>query len=62
MDKIYWCSKDPYESKYKFLIFKQERKGSKHFNHSKDFIEYSNNMNNIYKKLKNKTQIKNIKC
>ena len=40
--------KDPYEAKYQFLINKREDVGTKHFNDSKAFIEYSNNMNNIY--------------
>ena len=35
--------KDPYKAKYQFLINKHESAGLKHFNESKDFIEYSNN-------------------
>ena len=42
-------AKDLYEAKYQFLINKQESKGTKHFNDSKAFIEYSSNMDNIYK-------------
>ena len=30
---------------------KQESKGLKHFNHSKAFIEYSNDVNDIYKNI-----------
>ena len=47
--KIYLCTKDPYEAKYKFLIKKCEHVGTKHFNDSKAFIECSNDMDNIYK-------------
>ena len=37
------------KKKYQFLINKQKSIGLKHFNDSKAFIEYSNNMNDIYK-------------
>ena len=50
IDKIYLYSKDPYEAKYQFLINKKESTGLKHFNDSKAFIEYSNNIVDIYKK------------
>ena len=39
---------DPYQAKYGFLINKRERAGLERFNYSKDFIEYSNNMVDIY--------------
>ena len=42
-------AKDPYEAKYHYLINKWEDVETKYFNDSKSFIEYSNNMNNIYK-------------
>ena len=51
IDKIYIYAKDPYEAKYKFLNNKRESKGLKHFNDSKAFIEYSNNMVGIYKNI-----------
>ena len=47
IDKIYLNSKDPYEGKYRFLINKRETTGLKHFNDSKAFIEYSNEMVDI---------------
>ena len=47
--KIYSHAKNSYAEKYQFLIIKQERKGSKHLNGSKAFIEYSNDMDNIHK-------------
>ena len=42
-------AKDPYEDKYQFLIKKRESIELKHFNDSKAFIEYSNNMQDVYK-------------
>ena len=48
IDKIYLYAKDPYEAKYRFLIDKRESTGLKHFNDSKAFIEYSNDMVDIY--------------
>ena len=50
-DKIYLYGKDLFETKYQFLINKRESTGLKHFNDSKLFIEYSNNMNDIYKSI-----------
>ena len=52
IDKIYLYAKDPYEAKYQFLINKRESTGLKHFNYSKAFIEYSNDMDDIYKNFK----------
>ena len=51
IDKIYLCAKDLNEAKYQFLIKKHENAGTKHFNDSKAFIEYSNDMDNIYKNI-----------
>ena len=51
IDKIYLYAKDPYENKYQFLINKRESIGLKHFNDSKAFIEYSNDMHNFYKNI-----------
>ena len=42
-------SKDPYETKYQFLINKREGTGLKLFNDTKSFIEYSNDMQVVYK-------------
>ena len=49
IDKIYLHAKDPYEAKYQFLINKRESIGLKHFNDSKTFIVYSNDIDDIYK-------------
>ena len=51
IDKIYLYGKDPYESKYQYLINKRESVGLKHFNDPKAFIEYSNDMHDIYKNI-----------
>ena len=50
-DKIYLDAKDPYEAKYQFLINKTESAGLKHFNDPKAFIEYSNDMQDVYKNI-----------
>ena len=42
-------AKDPYEVKYQFLINKRGNTGLKHFNDPKAFIEYSNDMQDVYK-------------
>ena len=44
-------AKDPYKEKYQYLINKRESVGINHFNDSKTFIEYSNDMRNIYKNI-----------
>ena len=49
IDQIYLYAKDPYEAKYQFLINKRESTGLKHFNDLKPFIEYSNDMQDVYK-------------
>ena len=46
---MYLCAKDPYEEKYQFLIKKRESTGLNHFDHTKAFIEYSNDMQDVYK-------------
>ena len=53
IDKIYLYAKDLYEPKYQFLINKRESTGLKHFNDPKAFIEYSNDMHDIYKNINN---------
>ena len=44
IDKIYLYAKDPYEAKYQNWINKKESIGINHFNDSKAYIEYSNDM------------------
>ena len=51
IDKIYLYAKDPYEAKYQYLINKREGVGINHFNDPKAFIEYSNDMRDVYKNI-----------
>ena len=51
IDKIYLYAKDPYESKYQYLINKREGVGINNFNDPKAFIEYSNIMYDAYKNI-----------
>ena len=51
IDNIYLYAKDPYEAKYQCLINKRESTGLNHFNDLKAFIEYSNDMDDIYKNI-----------
>ena len=51
IDKICLYSKDPYETKYQLLINKRKSTGLKYSNDSKAFIEYSNDMDDIYKSI-----------
>ena len=47
IDKISLYTNDRNEAKFQLLINKQEISGLKHFNDSKAFIEYSNDMDDI---------------
>ena len=51
IDKIYLYEKDPYEAKYQYLINIHEKLGLDHFNDPKAFIEYSNDMLDVYKNI-----------
>ena len=51
INNIFLYAKDPYEEKYQFLIDNQEITSFKHFNEPKAFIEYSDNMDDIYKNI-----------
>ena len=53
IDKIYLYAKNPYEDKYQYLINKRESVGLKYFNDPKAFIEYSNDMHDVYKNIDN---------
>ena len=44
-------AKDPYEAKYQLIINKRESAGLKHLNDPKAFIEYSNDMQDVYKNI-----------
>ena len=51
IDKMFLYAKDPYEAKYQLLINKRKDAGLKHLNDYKTFIEYSNDMDDIYKNI-----------
>ena len=51
IDKIYLYAKDHYEAKYQYLINKREQVGLDRFNDPKAFIEYSNDMQDVYKNI-----------
>ena len=61
IDKIYLYAKDPYEAKCQYLINKCEKVGLEHFKDPKAFIEYSNDMQDVYKILKIIIQERNVK-
>ena len=51
IDKIYSYAKDPYDVKYQYLINKREKVVLKHYNDFKAFIEYSNDIQHVYKNI-----------
>ena len=51
IDKIYLYAKDPYEAKYQYLIKIREKVGMDHHNNPRAYIEYSNDMRNVYKSI-----------
>ena len=53
IDKIYLYAKDPYEPKYQYLINKREKVGLDPFKDPKAFMEYSNDMGDVYKNIEN---------
>ena len=48
---MYLYAKDPYEAKYQLLISKRESTGLKYLNGSKGFIEFLNDIDDIYKNI-----------
>ena len=51
IDKIYLSAKDPYEAKYQYLIKIREKVGIDHHNDPRVYIEYSNDMHDVYKNI-----------
>ena len=51
IDKIYIYAKDPYEAKYQYLINKREKVALDHFKDPRTFMEYSNEMQDVYKNI-----------
>ena len=61
IDKVYLFAKNPKQAKYQLLINKREKTGSKRFNDFKAFIEYSVDMNDIFKNTEQYNLNKNCK-
>ena len=59
IDKIYLYAKDPYKAKYQYLINKREKVGVSHYDDPKAFIEYSNDMQDVYKNIEDYNTRKN---
>ena len=51
IDKICLYAKDPHEAKYQYLINKRENVGLDYFKDPRVFIEYSNDMQDVYKNI-----------
>ena len=51
IDEISLYAKDPYDGKYQLLINKRKSADLKYLNDPKVFIEYSNNMDHIYRNI-----------
>ena len=51
IDKIYLYANDPYEEKCQHLINKCQKVGIDHFNDPRAFMEYSNDMQDVYKNI-----------
>ena len=52
IDKIYLYAKDLYDAKYQYLINIREKVGLYHFKDPKAFMEQSNDMQDVYKNIK----------
>ena len=61
IDKIYLYAKDPYEAKHQYLIRKREKIGLNRFNDLKAFIEYSNDIQDVYKNIEDYNPAKKSK-
>ena len=62
INKIYLYAKDLSEPKYEFLINKREQAGIKNLNDLHAFIEYSDDMNDVYADISNYNKNAKIKC
>ena len=51
INKIYLYAKEPYKAKYQYLVNTRESVGINYFNDPKAFIEYSNDMRDVYKNI-----------
>ena len=59
--KTYIYAKDPYKAKYQYLINKREKVGLDHYDDLKAFMEYSNDMQAVYKNIEDYNPTKNRK-
>ena len=48
---MYLYVKDPYEVKYQYLINKCEKVGLDHYDYTKAFIKYLNDIQDVYKNI-----------
>ena len=53
IDKIYLYAKDIHQPKYEYLVNKREQAGIKNLNDLNDFIEYSDDMNDVLDDINN---------
>ena len=51
IDKIYLYVKNPFESKYQLLIKGKEKLGIKNLKNPKEFIDYSQTIDDVYENL-----------
>ena len=51
IDKIYLYAKDPYEAKYQYLTNKRDKVGIDHLKDPRVYIEYLNDMQDVYKNI-----------
>ena len=61
IDKIYFHAKNPCKAKFQLLTNKRESTGLKHCKDPKAFIEYSNDMDDIYKSTEEYSLVKKQK-
>ena len=61
IDKIYLYAKDLSESKYEYLINKREQVGIKMLQNAKAFIEYSDDMNDLFENINDYNKKRNKK-
>ena len=59
--KIYLYAKDPYEAKYQYSINKREKEEQNHYDDPKAFMEYSNDMQDVYKNIEDYNPKKTVK-
>ena len=62
IDKIYLYAKDLSEPKYEYLINKREQAGNKYFNDPTAFIEYSDDMNDVFTNINDYNKQRKQKC